>query len=261
MNGNNERFKEAFNYLKYTERTKDVTSFAKQLGRNRSYVSSILSGKADARNELLILLHFKFPVLNLEWLLNGYGNITCDTTEKANIVRGDNANNSIVGFSNSNCNLVVGDKSPNRQIPNKYGDSPSEERKWAPVVPTGMAKAPGFDIMGHISKQVGGSFERLYAGTAPVDVWHYVTDNDLYPHYQKGDCLGLKAYATGDCRIKTGNVYVVDSVRDGFIFRRFRLNGDGDLVSYTFSDSDPQEFVIPKEDVIRVYSVVLMFRY
>ena len=29
----------------------------------------------------------------------------------------------------------------------------------------------------------------------------------------------------------------------------------------TFSDSDPQVFVIPKEDVIRVYSVVLMFRY
>lgn len=261
MNGNNERFKEAFDYLKYTKKTKDVTSFAKQLGRNRSYVSSILNGKADVRNDLLILLHFKFPVLNLEWLLNGCGSISNGTPEKANIVQGENANNSIVGFSNSNCNVVIGNNNSNKQMPNKYGDSPSEERKWAPVVPTSMAKAPSFDIMGHISKQVGGNFERLYAGTAPVDVWHYVTDNDLYPHYQKGDCLGLKAYATGDCRIKTGNVYVVDSTRDGFIFRRFRLNGDGDLVSYTFSDTDPQEFVIPKGDVIRVYSVVLMFRY
>ena len=129
------------------------------------------------------------------------------------------------------------------------------------MVPTSMAKTPGFDILGHISKQMGGGFERLYSGTAPVDVWHYVTDNDLYPYYQKGDCLGLKAYATGDRRIKTGNVYVVDTNRDGFIFRRFRLLENGDFESYTFNESDPQSYVIPQEDIIRVYSVVLMFRY
>ena len=144
---------------------------------------------------------------------------------------------------------------------NKYGDSPDEERRWCPVVPTSMARQGNFDIMGHVTKQVGGSMERLYAGTAPIDVWYYVTDNDLYPFYQKGDCLGLKAYAIDDRRIKTGNVYVVDTNRDGFIFRRFRLLENGDFESYTFNESDPQSYVIPQEDIIRVYSVVLMFRY
>ena len=144
---------------------------------------------------------------------------------------------------------------------NKYGDSPDEERRWCPVVPTSMARQENFDIMGHVTKQVGGSMERLYAGTAPIDVWHYVTDNDLYPFYQKGDCLGLKAYDIDDRRIKTGNVYVVDTNRDGFIFRRFRLLENGDFESYTFNESDPQSYVIPQEDIIRVYSVVLMFRY
>lgn len=261
MSGNNERFKEAFDYLKYMKKTKDVTSFAKQLGRNRSYLSLILNDKVDVKDELLMLLHYKFECINLQWLLTGHGNMLNENQGQVSVVEGNNASNSIVGISNSNCSLVVGENGTNKEMSNKYGDSPSEERRWAPVVPTSMAKAPGFDILGHISKQMGGGFERLYSGTAPVDVWHYVTDNDLYPFYQKGDCLGLKAYATGDCRIKTGNVYVVDTERDGFIFRRFRLNGDGDLVSYTFSDSDPQVFVIPKEDVIRVYSVVLMFRY
>ena len=144
---------------------------------------------------------------------------------------------------------------------NKYGDSPDEERRWCPVVPTSMARQGNFDIMGHVTKQISGKMERLYAGTAPIDVWHYVTDNDLYPFYQKGDCLGLKAYDIDDRRIKTGNVYVVDTNRDGFIFRRFRLLENGDFESYTFNESDPQSYVIPQEDIIRVYSVVLMFRY
>ena len=146
-------------------------------------------------------------------------------------------------------------------MPNKYGDSLTEKRRWCPVIPTSMAKQPDFDIFGHITKQIGGSLERLYSGTAPVDVWHYVTDNDLYPHYQKGDCLGLKAYEKEDRRIKTGNNYVVDTKRDGLIFRRFRLLDNGDFESYTFSETDPQSYIIPKGDVIRIYSVVLMFRY
>lgn len=254
MSERRKRLNQAVDWLLYKHIARSVSEIAETIGANRSHFSSVLaSGSKPVTDSLLLKLCNAYQELNYEWLANGGESPLVKeniTISGKNIVNG-NATNSIVGD--------VG--GVNVQLPNKYGDSPSEERKWAPVVPTGMAKAPGFDIMGHISKQVGGSFERLYAGTAPVDVWHYVTDNDLYPHYQKGDCLGLKAYATGDCRIKTGNVYVVDSTRDGFIFRRFRLNADGDLVSYTFSDSDPQEFVIPKEDVIRVYSVVLMFRY
>ena len=169
-----------------------------------------------------------------------------------------NSPNAMVNAAyNGNITVSEGDNTSR----NKYGDSPDEERRWCPVVPTSMARQGNFDIMGHVTKQIGGSMERLYAGTAPIDVWHYVTDNDLYPFYQKGDCLGLKAYDIDDRRIKTGNVYVVDTNRDGFIFRRFRLLENGDFESYTFNDSDPQSYVIPQEDIIRVYSVVLMFRY
>lgn len=254
MDDKRKRLNQAIDWLFYKHIAGSVSEIAEKAEINRSHLNSVLKDeKKPVTNTLLLKLCSAYPQLNYEWINDNKGQplVAADAhISGKNIVNG-NATNSIVGdFHDLNV-----------QMPNKYGDSPSEERKWAPVVPTSMAKTPGFDILGHISKQMGGGIERLYSGTAPVDVWHYVTDNDLYPFYQKGDCLGLKAYATGDCRIKTGNVYVVDTERDGFIFRRFRLNGDGDLVSYTFSDSDPQVFVIPKEDVIRVYSVVLMFRY
>lgn len=254
MNERRKRLNDAVDWLLYRHIVGSVSEIAERIGANRSHFSSVLSSDTKPVTDgLLLKMCNAFGQLNYEWLANGGESplVKGGTTISGKNVVNGNATNSIVGDLNG---VSV-------QMPNKYGDSPSEERKWAPVVPTSMAKAPGFDIMGHIGKQVGGSFERLYAGTAPVDVWHYVTDNDLYPHYQKGDCLGLKAYEEGDFRMKTGNVYVVDTRRDGFIFRRFRLSDNGGLVSYTFNDIDPQEFEIPKDDVIRVYSVVLMFRY
>ena len=254
MEEKRKRLNQAVDWLLYKHMAGSISEIAEKTGVNRSHFSSVLKDKnKPVTNAMLLKLCAAYANLDFEWLSEGKGNPFSRqdmSISGKNIVNG-NATNSIVGdFHDLNV-----------QIPNKYGDSPSEERRWAPVVPTSMAKTPNFDILGHISKQMGGGFERLYSGTAPVDVWHYVTDNDLYPFYQKGDCLGLKAYATGDRRIKTGNVYVVDTERDGFIFRRFRLLENGDFESYTFNESDPQVFVIPKEDVIRVYSVVLMFRY
>ena len=254
---------------KYIERKEDTSqaNVARLLGRHPSTLNSAIKGRVGNVTEELLLAfynHFKSD-FNLKWVKTGEGDMlanSAETIQKAstaiNQAWATNSPNAIVNAA-YNGNVTVSESG--NIIPNKYGDSPEEERRWCPVVPTSMTKQRDFDIFGHITKQIGGNLERLYAGTAPVDIWHYVTDNDLYPHYQKGDCLGLKAYDAEDRRIKTGNVYVVDTNRDGFIFRRFRKLENGDFESYTFNESDPQTYVIPQEDIIRVYSVVLMFRY
>ena len=254
---------------KYIEQKEDVSqaNVARLIGRNPAAYNSAIKGRAGNVTEGLLLdlyNHYKSD-FNLRWVKTGEGDMlvkSAEAIQKAsaaiNQAWATNSPNAIVNAA-YNGNVTVSESG--NIIPNKYGDSPEEERRWCPVVPTSMTKQRDFDIFGHITRQIGGNLERLYAGTAPVDIWHYVTDNDLYPHYQKGDCLGLKAYDIEDRRIKTGNVYVVDTNRDGFVFRRFRKLDNGDFESYTFNESDPQTYVIPQEDVIRVYSVVLMFRY
>ena len=254
---------------KYIERKEDTSqaNVARLLGRNPAAYNAAIKGRVgNVTEELLLDLykHFKSE-FNLKWVKTGEGEMlvnSAETIQKAstaiNQAWATNSPNAIVNAA-YNGNVTVSESG--NIIPKKYGDSPEEERRWCPVVPTSMTKQRDFDIFGHITRQIGGNLERLYAGTAPVDLWHYVTDNDLYPHYQKGDCLGLKAYDVEDRRIKTGNVYVVDTNRDGFVFRRFRKLENGDFESYTFNESDPQTYVIPQEDIIRVYSVVLMFRY
>ena len=261
------RIVEALHYLIKEGNYKNQEEIAKEIGCTASNLSGFKKGREGVLTENLLMRFaqtFK-STINKDWVLFGDGDMlikSADDIQKAStVVNQAWANNSPNAMVNAayNGNITVADSENTSR--NKYGDSPNDERRWCPVVPTSMARRGNFDIMGHVTKQIGGSMERLYAGTAPIDVWHYVTDNDLYPFYQKGDCLGLKAYDIDDRRIKTGNVYVVDTNRDGFIFRRFRLLENGDFESYTFNDSDPQSYVIPQDDIIRVYSVVLMFRY
>ena len=261
------RIVEAIHYLIKQGNYKNQEEIANEIGCTPSNLSGFKKGRDGVLTEnMLIRFAQTFrSTINKDWVLFGDGEMiikSADDIQKAStVVNQAWANNSPNAMVNAayNGNITVADSEKTNQ--NIYGDSPEDERRWCPVVPASMAKQGNFDIMGHISKQMGGTFERLYSGTACLDIWHYVTDNDLYPFYQKGDCLGLKAYEPGDHRIKTGNVYVIDTKRDGLIFRRFRLLENGDFESYTFNDSDPQIFVIPKEDVIRVFSVVLMFRY
>lgn len=262
-----QRIWDAYNYLVDEGKVNSVTDLAEKINRNYTSVTTIINGSRSVTPRIIADMnkYFDYP-FNHEWIMTGKGdmlaNKSADDIQKAStVVNQAWANNSPNAMVNAayNGNITVSEGENTKR--NKYGDSPDEERRWCPVVPTSMARQGNFDIMGHVTKQIGGSMERLYAGTAPIDVWHYVTDNDLYPFYQKGDCLGLKAYDIDDRRIKTGNVYVVDTNRDGFIFRRFRLLENGDFESYTFNESDPQSYVIPQEDIIRVYSVVLMFRY
>ena len=262
-----QRIWDAYNYLVDEGKVNSVTDLAEKINRNYTSVTTIINGSRSVTPRIITDMnrYFGYP-FNQEWIMTGKGdmlaNKSADDIQKAStVVNQAWANNSPNAMVNAayNGNITVADSENTSR--NKYGDSPDEERRWCPVVPTSMARQANFDIMGHVTKQIGGSMERLYAGTAPIDVWYYVTDNDLYPFYQKGDCLGLKAYDIDDRRIKTGNVYVVDTNRDGFIFRRFRLMENGDFESYTFNESDPQSYVIPQEDIIRVYSVVLMFRY
>ena len=261
------RVMEAIHYLIKQGKYGSQKDIAKEIGCTPSNLSGFKKGREGVLTENLLIRFaqtFK-STINKDWVLFGDGDMlikSADDIQRAStVVNQAWANNSPNAMVNAayNGNITVSDSENTSR--NKYGDSPNDERRWCPVVPTSMARQGNFDIMGHVTKQIGGSMERLYAGTAPIDVWHYVTDNDLYPFYQKGDCLGLKAYDIDDRRIKTGNVYVVDTNRDGFIFRRFRLLENGDFESYTFNESDPQSYVIPQEDIIRVYSVVLMFRY
>lgn len=227
---------------------KDV---AEAMNVSTSFINAILNNRKAIGKKVADKLSNLYG-LSASWLLTGEGEMLKNvTTINHNVVHG-NANNSIVG-DNNNVSMLR---------PNKYGDSPSEERRWAPVIPQSYAHMPDFDIMGHITKQMtGGDIEKLYSGTANVDVWHYITDDALEPYYRRGDCLGLKAYEKDDLRIIPGELYAVDTRRDGLIVRILYNTESGDLLAKCTNKPAYDDFVIPKTDVIRIFKKVLRFSY
>ena len=227
---------------------KDV---AEAMNVSTSFINAILNNRKAIGKKVADKLSNLYG-LSASWLLTGEGEMLKNvTTINHNVVQ-VNATKSIVG-DNNNVSML---------LPNKYGDSPSEERKWAPVIPQSYTHMPDFDIMGHITKQMtGGDIEKLYSGTANVDVWHYITDDALEPYYRRGDCLGLKAYEKDDLRIIPGELYAVDTKRDGLIVRILYNTDSGDLLAKCTNKPAYDDFVIPRSDVIRIFKKVLRFSY
>ena len=222
-----------------------------QCGLSQGLLSQARKGKSDLGNGSIEKILSVYQDLSKVWLLTGEGEMLKSSVINHNVVQG-NATNSIVG-DNNNVSMLR---------PNKYGDSPNEERKWAPVIPQSYAHMPDFDIMGHITKQMtGGDVEKLYSGTANVDVWHYIADDALEPYYRRGDCLGLKAYEKDDLRIIPGELYAVDTRRDGLIVRILYNTESGDLLAKCTNKPAYDDFIIPRTDVIRIFKKVLRFSY
>lgn len=220
-------------------------------GLSQGLLHQAKTGKSDLGTKAIDKILNYYQDLSRVWLLTGEGEMLKSSVVNHNVVHGD-ANNSIVGDNNT-----VG-----YDVPNKYGDSPDKERNWAPVISPSVAHMPDFDIFGHVTKQLtGGNVERLYSGTANIDVWHYIDDDALLPYYRRGDCLGLKAYPKGDLRIIPGEVYAVDTHRDGLIVRILRLDDSGEILACCTNKTDYQDFQIPKADIIRIYKKVLRFSY
>ena len=227
---------------------KDV---AEAMNVSTSFINAILNNRKAIGKKVADKLSNLYG-LSASWLLTGEGEMLKNVTNITHNVVHGNANNSIVG-DNNNVSMLR---------PNKYGDSPNEERRWAPVIPQSYTRMPDFDIMGHITKQMtGGDIEKLYSGTANIDVWHYITDDALEPYYRRGDCLGLKAYEKDDLRIIPGELYAVDTRRDGLIVRILYNTENGDLLAKCTNKPAYDDFIIPRTDVIRIFKKVLRFSY
>ena len=253
MEEKRKRLNQAVDWLVYKHMAGSISEIAEKAGVNRSHFSSVLKDKSKPVTDgMLLKLCAAYEKLDFEWLSKGKGTplVKQDVSISGkNIVNG-NATNTIVGDVN-----VV-----DVQTPNQYGDSPSEPRKWAPVVPQSMASMPDFDIIGHLTKQMtGGNVERLYSGTLDIDAWHYIPDSDI-EDFCKGDCLGIKAYPEGKECIVPGKLYVIDTRLNGMLVR-YLWKVEGGYEAATSKDGSRNSFMIADDDVIRIYRKLIMFRY
>lgn len=247
-----DRFLQSWEYLKRNNIVKRQVDLAKKMGASPTNVSSALSGNTRflTKNFLLRYNDAFGEMFNVRWLLYGEG----DMLRQGNNASADNSPNAIVNAGNHVS--IIGNTT------NQYGDSPSDSRNWTPVVPQSVTTLQNTDVFEYMQTKNVGSVERFYSGTANIDLWIQMSDRSLEPYIMQGDFIGFKAYPKSVYNIFQGDVYAIDTRFDGLKIRVIK-NGDNPdtLLACSYNKQYYPDQLIRKEDIIRVYKKVLMFRY
>ena len=88
----NERFKEFVDFLISSGKVKSYADFARHIGRNRSQVSQMFSGKRKLNDRTLSIILHHYPELNPIWISKGEGDMLIPDKE-VNTNSNDNVNN------------------------------------------------------------------------------------------------------------------------------------------------------------------------
>lgn len=76
------RFKQAVQFLIDSRAIYNYSDLAKALGKQKSYISEVLSGKRELTEKIISELVIAFEYISLHWLLTGEGKMLCDIDEE-----------------------------------------------------------------------------------------------------------------------------------------------------------------------------------
>lgn len=218
-------------------------SFEKEAGFGNGFVDKMTD---NTRMSSLEKVSKFFPELDINWLRTGIGNML-STPSYSN-------SNIITGGTNTNVKMSV-----NTQSRADVEEAEViEDFETAPIIPSTWVKRQDFDIVEAI-EDYGDELEQskvAIAGT-PIDAWHIIPDNSMYPHYQKGDKVALKNNPYK--KIVPGRVYGIDSLPHGLLVR-ILFNTEGGFLARSFDKENYPDFLIEKEDINNILSVVCVVR-
>lgn len=100
-----EGVKNVINYLKKGRLITSDSEFASKIGKHRSYISEIRSGKRTITEQFVISINSAFPSISLDWLLTGRG----DMVVEANSLINNNHTGTPIYDIDATCGIEVRD--------------------------------------------------------------------------------------------------------------------------------------------------------
>ena len=144
---------------------------------SKRYLSN-LKGTPGAR--IIKNIHDAFPELNTTWLITGTGEMLSQSTENQ--------------------------------------ESTILEENRAPILPTVVAGRPDTDILKYVQKNYDNlELSHVIVLDTPIDMWHIIRDDAMFPTFKVGDKIALLAYNKGEENPIPGKIYAVDTTSNGLI--------------------------------------------
>lgn len=212
-------------------------------GMSNGYVNSIRKGLGADKLQSIVR---NFPDLNREWLLYGEGTMLNPPTHTVTQTNYNGNNNYIYGSKNV------------QDVESHY--TPAKSQQAAPIVPVRLTNAPGTDVleaMEHSTESF--EFAPFTAHGISIRLWQRIMDNAMTPRYDVGDLIALCPYEQGHERPIPGKAYVIDTRSNGMILRLLFPCPEG-YIARSINAEDFPEFIIEREDITRIYRIIMTVR-
>jgi hypothetical protein len=199
-----------------------------------------------------------FTNLNKDWILYGVGEMLVNTTPTINQtnISGDitvtGNHNSHIGHASAHCENCGGEIV-----------SDVQELQGAPVIPTALCREGNCDILEYIEENPEEvEISPIRAKGVTIDLWYRIraSDNSNSPTYMPGDNIALASYPKGEERPRPGRFYVVDTYSNGFELGILYPTDGGDFRMQKKNREEFPDFIIERDDIIRIYRVIMMVR-
>lgn len=229
-------------------------------GMSNGYVNSIRKGLGADKLQSITR---NFPDLNREWLLYGEGTMLNlpPTVTQTNY----SGNNNYI-YGSGNVQDVEGEYSAPgaTRCPQCGKPEPVVEAEEipvpAPIVPTQLTTAPDTDVLEAVENADGGlEFAPIIAQGMDIKMWHRIKDTAMSPKYEPGDLLAIWPYEQGKERPIPGKPYVINTASNGMIVRKLFPCPEGYIAKSLTPDEYP-EFLIEKEEVVRIFRIIIAAR-
>lgn len=228
------------------------TEMAAKIGIHQCNLSEMIRERRACGDGILAKMQLNFPEINSKWLLTGEGEMfKTQPTISGDITITSNGNSHIGHASthSENCGGEV--------------VSDMQELQGAPVIPTALCREGNCDILEYIEENPEEvEISPIRAKGVTIDLWYRIraSDNSNSPTYMPGDNIALASYPKGEERPRPGRFYVVDTYSNGFELGILYPTENGDFRMQKKNREEFPDFVIERDDIIRIYRVIMMVR-
>ena len=195
-------------------------AFENACNMSKRYLSN-LKGTPGAR--IIKKIHDAIPELNTTWLITGTGEMLSKDTEN--------------------------------QEPTIL------EENRAPILPTAVAGSPDTDILKYVQKNYENlELSHVVVLDTPIDMWHIIRDDAMFPTFKVGDKIALLAYNKGEESPIPGKIYAVDTTSNGLVIRKLIPEENVGYIAKSLNEERYPDFIIKEEEIIRIFRIVYLGR-
>ncbi len=195
-------------------------AFENACNMSKRYLSN-LKGTPGAR--IIKNIHDAFPELNTTWLITGTGEMLS------------------AGIENQESTIL--------------------DESRAPILPTTIAGRPDTDILKYVQNNHDNlELSHVIVLDTPIDMWHIIRDDAMFPTFKVGDKIALLAYNKGEENPIPGKIYAIDTTSNGLIIRKLIPEENGAYIARSLNEERYPDFTIKEAEIIRIFRIVYLGR-